>query len=229
MKRSQFVVAGLALTSALSLAACARPGTNPTQVRYVAAEGETPAAPTVPPEPTTPPEQPELAGEETPDAQSEPIPEPTVAKTQKWVKIFSGASDEDITPPKNIRSGSKTVELNTAENAVIGTYVTDGAGRTLYRFDEDSAKPPKATCNGDCAEAWPPLLIKSPGKIAKDAKPGDILGQGVKGTWFAVDPKGGKTGKLPESAGGTGGADDSDDSGKSGGDAGDDAPVDPGY
>jgi hypothetical protein len=65
--------------------------------------------------------------------------------------------------------------------------------------------------------------------FAKDAKPGDILGQGVKGTWFAVDPKGGKTGKLPESAGGTGGADDSDDSGKSGGDAGDDAPVDPGY
>jgi len=265
MKRSHIVVAGLALTSALSLAACARPGTDPTQVRYVAAEGETPATPEVPPEPTTQPEQPELAGEETPDAQSEPIPEPTVAKTQKWVKIFSGASDEDITPPKSIRSGSKTVELNTAENAVIGTYVTDGAGRTLYRFDEDSAKPPKATCNGACAEAWPPLLIKSPGKIfpkginpkilgyveradgtcqvtingwpvyyfAKDAKPGDILGQGVKGTWFAVDPKGGKTGKLPESAGGTGGTDDSQSSGNSGGDdggdAGDDAPADPGY
>jgi len=260
MKRSHIVVVGLALTSALSLAACARPGTDPTQVRYVAAEGGTPAAPEVPPEPTTPPKQPELAGAETPDAQSEPIPEPTVAKTQKWVKIFSGASDEDITPPKSIRSGSKTVELNTAENAVIGTYVTDGAGRTLYRFDEDSAKPPKATCNGECAEAWPPLLIKSPGKIfpkginpkilgyveradgtcqvtingwpvyyfAKDAKPGDILGQGVKGTWFAVDPKGGKTGKLPESAGGTGG-DDSQNSGTSGDDAGDDAPADPGY
>nr|BFE77046.1 hypothetical protein GCM10020092_103470 [Actinoplanes digitatis] len=123
---------------------------------------------------------------------------------------------------------------------MIGTYVTDGASRTLYRFDEDSADPPKATCNGDCAKAWPPLLIKSPGKIypkginpkiigyveradghcqvtingwpvyffAKDAKPGDILGQGVGGTWFAINPKGGKTGALPESAGGTGGADD---------------------
>lgn len=274
MKRSRIAVAGLALTSALSLAACARPGTEPTRVQYVAAEGETTAAPEVPPEPSTPPEPPELAGEETPGAQSEPVPEPTVAKTQKWVKIFSGASDKDITPPKSIRTGSKTVELNTAENAVIGTYVTDGAGRTLYRFDEDSAKPPKATCNGDCAKAWPPLLIKSPGKIfpkgidpkilgyveradgtcqvtidgwpvyyfAKDAKPGDILGQGVKGTWFAVDPKGGKTGKLPESAGGTGGAEDSDDAGKTDSgkidsgksdsgesDAGDDAPADPGY
>jgi predicted lipoprotein with Yx(FWY)xxD motif len=92
-------------------------------------------------------------------------PKPTVAKTQKWVKIFSGPSDQDITPPKSRTKGSNTVELNTAESNTIGTFVTDGAGRTLYRFDADSAKPPKATCNGDCATAWPPLLIKSPGKI----------------------------------------------------------------
>ncbi|MFI7539793.1 hypothetical protein [Actinoplanes sp. NPDC049599] len=252
MKRSRITVAALALTSALSLAACAQPGTDPTRVGFAAAEGKTPAAPAVPPEPTTPPE---LAGEETPDPATEPIPEPTVAKTQKWVKIFSGASDRDITPPRSIRSGSRNVELNTAENPVIGTYVTDGAGRTLYRFDEDSNKPPKATCNGACAKAWPPLLIKSPGKIfpkgidpkilgyveradghcqvtingwpvyyfAKDGKPGDILGQGVAGTWFAVDPKGGKTGDLPESAGGTGGTADNGDAGA------DDAPADPGY
>ncbi|GAA3955869.1 COG4315 family predicted lipoprotein [Actinoplanes auranticolor] len=256
MKRSRSTIAILALTSAFGLAACAPAGTTPTEVRFVAAEGETPAAPAVPPEPSTPPEQAELAAEETPDRKAEPIPEPTVAKTQKWVKIFSGASDKDITPPRSIRKGSKTVELNTAENPVIGTYVTDGAGRTLYRFDEDSNKPPKATCNGDCAKAWPPLLIKSPGKIfpkginpkilgyveradgtcqvtingwpvyyfAKDAEPGDILGQGVNGTWFAVDPKGGKTGALPESAGGTGGTDGSTERGSGG-----DAPADPGY
>jgi len=250
----RIAITALALTSALSLAACARPGTGPTPVSLAAAEGETPAAPTAPPEP---PEQadPGLAAEETPDPPAEPIGEPTVAKTQKWVKIFSGASDEDLTPPRSIRSGSRNVELNTAENPVIGTYVTDGAGRTLYRFDEDSAKPPKATCNGDCAKTWPPLLIKSPGKIfpdginpkilgyveradgrcqvtingwpvyyfAKDTTPGDIKGQGVKGTWFAVDPKGGRTGALPESAGGTGGTDGG------GADAGEDAPADPGY
>ena len=260
MKRSRIAVIALALTSAFSLAACARPGTGPTPVNLVAAQ-ESPAAPAVPPEPGNPPEppaDPELAAEETPDPPSEPIPEPTVAKTQKWVKIFSGGSTEDITPPKNIRKGSRTVELNTAENPVIGTYVTDGAGRTLYRFDQDSNKPPKATCNGDCAKTWPPLLIKSPGKIfptglnpeilgyveradgtcqvtingwpvyyfANDAQPGDILGQGVKGTWFAVDPKGNRTGALPESAGGTGGT---DGSGSGSGDGGDDAPADPGY
>ena len=90
---------------------------------------------------------------------------PTVAKKQRWVKIFSGPSLEDLTPPKSRTKGSTTVELNATENDRIGTYVADGAGRTLYRFDNDSAKPPKSTCNGDCATAWPPLLIKSPGKI----------------------------------------------------------------
>ncbi|AGZ38761.1 COG4315 family predicted lipoprotein [Actinoplanes friuliensis] len=244
MKRSRTVFAAVALTSALGLAACARTDL-PTAVNYVAADdapAEPTADPTGVPEPAIDTEK--LAAEaeeraEEPEPEAAPIPEPTVAKTQKWVKIFSGASDEDITPPKSIRKGSKTVELNTAENKIIGTYVTDGAGRTLYRFDEDSNKPPEATCNGDCAKAWPPLLIKSPGKIfpqglnpkilgyveradgtcqvtingwpvyyfAKDKKAGDINGQGVKGTWFAIDPKGGKTGDLPESAGGTGGND----------------------
>ncbi|MEU7904020.1 hypothetical protein [Actinoplanes sp. NPDC049118] len=240
MKRSRIAIAAVALTSALGLTACTGTGVS-TAVSYVAAEDDAPADPTA--DPTAPPapavDTEQLAAEETPDPPAQPIPEPTVAKTQKWVKIFSGESDKKITPPSDVRKGSKTVELETAENKVIGTYVTDGAGRTLYRFDEDSAKPPKATCNGDCAKAWPPLLIKSPGKIypkgidpkiigyveradghcqvtingwpvyyfAKDAKAGDILGQGVKGTWFAINPKGGKTGALPESAGGTGGND----------------------
>jgi len=95
------------------------------------------------------------------------IPEvaPTVAKTQRWVKIFSGPSVTDITPNADKAKGSHTVELNATDNAQIGTYVADGAGRTLYRFDNDTNKPPKSNCNGSCATAWPPLLIKSPGKI----------------------------------------------------------------
>ena len=104
------------------------------------------------------------AAADAPD-ENEPVPEPTVAKTQKWVKIFSGPSAKDIKPAADKRKGSKIVELNAVPNDQIGTFVTDGAGRTLYRFDNDKAKPPKATCNGDCAIAWPPLLIKSPGKI----------------------------------------------------------------
>ncbi|MFD0524926.1 hypothetical protein [Paractinoplanes durhamensis] len=84
-----------------------------------------------------------------------PDAKPTVAKTQKWVKIFSGPSDKDIKPNEDKTQGSNTVELNAVENEQIGTFVTDGAGRTLYRFDNDNTKPPKSTCNGSCATAWP--------------------------------------------------------------------------
>ncbi|XVV09708.1 hypothetical protein ACQP2X_33305 [Actinoplanes sp. CA-131856] len=108
--------------------------------------------------------------------QPAPAPSPTVAKTQKWVKIFSGPSQQDITPPKSRTAGSKVVELNVTEAEGVGEYVTDGAGRTLYRFDNDTNKPPKSTCNGDCATAWPPLLIKSPGKIFPDGVDPQIVG-----------------------------------------------------
>jgi predicted lipoprotein with Yx(FWY)xxD motif len=101
---------------------------------------------------------------------------PTVAKTQKWVKIFSGPSDKKVTPPASTRMGSHTVELDATLSTQFGTYVADGAGRTLYRFDNDSAKPPRSTCNGSCAVTWPPLLIKSPGKIFPSGINPRILG-----------------------------------------------------
>jgi predicted lipoprotein with Yx(FWY)xxD motif len=140
-------------------------------------------APTDPSAPATPPPTPSATqsagaagGAAGDDADEQPAVAPTVAKKQKWVKIFSGPSDKDITPPKSRTSGSKVVELNATESDQIGTYVTDGAGRTLYRFDNDSNKPPKSVCNGDCATAWPPLLIKSPGKIFPNGLDPKILG-----------------------------------------------------
>lgn len=229
MKRTVAVPAVIALSGLLGLTACAAPGTNPTAPaanNVAAAPASSSPSVDLPPEPSTElePSAPSSGGGGG-EASPTPVPSPTVAKTQKWVKIFSGPSQQDITPPSDITAGSKTVELNATDNDDIGTYVADGAGRTLYRFDEDDNKPPKATCTGDCAETWPPLLIKSPGKVfpdgvdpqligyvetadghcqitingwpvyyfSGDEEPGDINGQGVKGTWFAVNPDGGKT------------------------------------
>jgi predicted lipoprotein with Yx(FWY)xxD motif len=102
--------------------------------------------------------------------------------------------------------------------------VTDANGRSLYRFDKDTAKPSHSNCTGACATTWPPLLVHSGQALyvdginpqltgfielpdgscqitiggwpvyyfSKDMKPGDLLGQGVGGTWFAVGPTGGK-------------------------------------
>lgn len=223
MRRSRVTYLVIALAGLATVTACG--GQPPTATDTVAVPvavtgtGEAPSA-----------QQPAKAPAPIPPKVA-PVPSPTVAKIQKWVKIYSGPSVKNINPPKSTRRGSHTVELNATPSAEIGTYVTDGAGRTLYRFDNDSATPPRSTCNNDCAAAWPPLLIKSPGKIypnginpkiigyveradhtcqvtinghpvyyfVTDTRPGDINGQGVNGTWFAVSPTGGRTRPLPDS------------------------------
>jgi predicted lipoprotein with Yx(FWY)xxD motif len=42
-----------------------------------------------------------------------------------------------------------------AKSSSLGTFLVDSKGRTLYLFDADHG--PMSTCNGACAEDWPPL------------------------------------------------------------------------
>ncbi|MEU7769656.1 hypothetical protein AB0B25_32015 [Nocardia sp. NPDC049190] len=140
---------------------------------------------------------------------------PAVAKTQGWLKIYGGAAP---TGTVNAVQLSATIDPN------IGQYVADGSGRSLYRFDKDTAKPSVSNCAGQCAMTWPPLTVARDQSVyvsgvdpqlvgfieradgacqitiggwpvyyfSKDKKPGDLLGQGVGNTWFAVAPNGGK-------------------------------------
>jgi predicted lipoprotein with Yx(FWY)xxD motif len=39
----------------------------------------------------------------------------------------------------------------------LGTVLVDGKGMTLYMFDPDNKAA--STCYGDCAVAWPPLVV----------------------------------------------------------------------
>jgi predicted lipoprotein with Yx(FWY)xxD motif len=57
------------------------------------------------------------------------------------------------------------VQLKASKAGALNPVVVDGAGRTLYRFDNDSPKPPKATCNGDCATKWPPVIVNPGSRI----------------------------------------------------------------
>ncbi|MFE0453916.1 SCO0930 family lipoprotein [Streptomyces sp. NPDC058914] len=113
-------------------------------------------------------------------------------------------------------------QLSVSANAELGKVLIDANGMTLYRFDADTAEPPKSNCDGDCAKTWPPVpaddatagdgidksllgeVTRSDGtkqltvdgwpvyRYAKDTNAGDANGQGVGGKWFALAPDGKK-------------------------------------
>lgn len=120
--------------------------------------------------------------------------------------------------PAPASPAAAAVDLSSAQ-VPLGTVVTSG-GATLYRFDKDTPKPPKATCNGACATTWPPLLATGAapavngvdgslvGTVAREDgsrqvtlngwplyryskdTPGTTQGEGIGGTWHAVAPTG---------------------------------------
>jgi predicted lipoprotein with Yx(FWY)xxD motif len=163
------------------------------------------------------------------------------------------ASTTTATPPASSTVSASPVAssgsgldaaLRTTDNSSLGTIVVDGSGRTLYRFDKDSASPPTSNCTGACAQLWPPVLVgtqitlsgidrsllgtikRSDGTIqltlngwplyryAGDSGPGQINGEGVGGVWFAVRPTGAKV--LSASNSGAGAATSGGGSGTSG-------------
>ncbi|GHE06439.1 SCO0930 family lipoprotein [Streptomyces alanosinicus] len=113
-------------------------------------------------------------------------------------------------------------KLTVAANPDLGSVLTDGSGLTLYRFDADTANPPKSNCAGACATTWPPVpaddaaagagidkallgeVTRADGtkqltvggwpayRYVKDVNAGDVNGQGVGGKWFALAPNGKK-------------------------------------
>jgi predicted lipoprotein with Yx(FWY)xxD motif len=93
-----------------------------------------------------------------------------------------------------------------------GPVLTNAKGMTLYIFDNDTDG--KSSCYDACATNWPPLMAADEGAAdgdygvtertdgsyqwtykgmplytwIKDAKPGDITGDGVKGVWHIAKP-----------------------------------------
>ncbi|MGW2255996.1 hypothetical protein ACWCXH_38515 [Kitasatospora sp. NPDC001660] len=125
---------------------------------------------------------------------------------------------------------SAGVRVVAVKSAALGPIVTDSAGRTLYRFDKDTAKPSASTCTDACATKWPPLTAQDSVQVtgvdsalvgsvtrpdgtkqvtlngwplyrfAGDTAAGQTNGQGVGGTWFASTPEGKKAPGTPAQA-----------------------------
>ncbi|EMD22745.1 lipoprotein [Amycolatopsis azurea] len=130
-------------------------------------------------------------------------------KTGDWA---TGSDGTPNTADQNV--ARKWVQLKASKAGDLDPVVVNGAGLTLYRFDKDTAKPSKSTCNGDCAKTWPPVLVTPGSKvflagIKKSAvgtvKRDDGTLQLTVGGWpayrFAKDTKPGDT--LGQGVGGT--------------------------
>ncbi|MFF7450209.1 MULTISPECIES: SCO0930 family lipoprotein [unclassified Streptomyces] len=138
--------------------------------------------------------------------------------------IGSGIGNATASPSASA-GGSQVAgagKLAVVTNPELGKVLTDAGGLTLYRFDTDTAEPPKSNCDGDCAATWPPVpaddasagegidksllgeVTRSDGskqltiagwpayRYAKDVNAGDVNGQGVGGKWYALAPTGKK-------------------------------------
>ncbi|GAB3722066.1 hypothetical protein GCM10027598_36450 [Amycolatopsis oliviviridis] len=81
-------------------------------------------------------------------------------KTGDWA---TGSDGTPNTADQNV--ARKWVQLKASKAGNLDPVVVNGAGLTLYRFDKDTAKPSKSTCNGDCAKTWPPVLITPGSKV----------------------------------------------------------------
>ena len=68
-------------------------------------------------------------------------------------------------PPAPSDPSQRWVQLKASKAGDLRPVVVNGRGRTLYRFDKDTAKPAKSNCNGDCAVTWPPVTVAPGGKI----------------------------------------------------------------
>ena len=117
-------------------------------------------------------------------------------------------------------AASKAV-LKTADTS-LGKVVVDADGRTVYVFDKDSAGSGTSACTAACLAKWPPVVAASGeltgsgvagrlGTIKRDdgteqvtlagmplylyvgdSHAGDVTGQAVGGSWWAVSPSGTK-------------------------------------
>ena len=98
----------------------------------------------------------------------------------------------------------------------LGKILVDTNSMTLYTFDNDQKGEAASACTGKCIAAWPPLVAPADAKaegewstvnvvdkdgkaeqmwayngapvyhFIKDAKPGDVNGEGVMGLWHVV-------------------------------------------
>ncbi len=71
--------------------------------------------------------------------------------------------------PKTTASAGGMATVKTASTP-LGTILVDGSGRTLYLWEAD--RTARSTCDGACAQAWPPLTTSGDAAASGGARSG---------------------------------------------------------
>jgi predicted lipoprotein with Yx(FWY)xxD motif len=86
------------------------------------------------------------------------------AKTQNVV----ANTGDFFTGPRTSPVAMKWTQLSVAAVGGLNPVVTNANGVALYRFDKDTANPPRSNCDGSCLNAWQPVLVRSGSKVFAD-------------------------------------------------------------
>jgi predicted lipoprotein with Yx(FWY)xxD motif len=102
----------------------------------------------------------------------------------------SGGNNSPSTSAGATPGVASTTPIITAKSGSLGTFLTDAKGRTLYLWDADHSA--MSTCNGACAQDWPPLTTKAAPKAGAGVK-ASLLGtskrsDGTKEVTYAGHP-----------------------------------------
>ena len=104
-----------------------------------------------------------------PSSESAPAASPSPASPSPTATPTPASTPSPIASPKPASSpaapSSGEVTIKVAKSASLGSYLTAPDGKTLYTLSSDPTD--KSTCEGQCATAWPPLLIAADGKITQ--------------------------------------------------------------
>jgi predicted lipoprotein with Yx(FWY)xxD motif len=101
-------------------------------------------------------------------------PQAAGATSAVQMELVSGTAQQHNAPadtgdfyagPRDDPAARRWIQLTAATAGPLNPVVVNAAGRTIYRFDKDTANPPKSNCNDDCAQTWPPVLIEGGSKV----------------------------------------------------------------
>lgn len=119
----------------------------------------------------------------SPSAAASASPSAAASASPSEAASPSAAETEEPSPSASEAAGEDyKVEV---ANGSVGSFLTGEDGMTLYIFKNDTKDSGKSTCNGGCADNWPPFVLD--GDDAVEA------GTGVGGTFAKITRDDGAT------------------------------------